>query len=68
MTFATTVKTLKEDFSVYAEHCVNVTPADFNMFIKLRGQGRKLVSCIPAVSTHCETQWLSPFVEWTKEC
>jgi hypothetical protein len=67
MTFATTVKTLKEDFSVYAEHCVNLTPADFNMFIKLRGQGRKLISCIPAVSTHCETQWLSPFVEWSKE-
>jgi len=28
---------------------------------------RKLVSCIPTVSTHRETDWLAKFVDWDKE-
>ena len=28
---------------------------------------RKVVSCIPAVSTHGETEWLSPLIDWEKE-
>jgi hypothetical protein len=30
-------------------------------------KGRRLVSCIPAVSTHGETQYLSKFIDWEKE-
>jgi len=30
-------------------------------------RNRKLVSCIPGVSTHGETNWLSPFVDWKFE-
>ena len=67
MTFATRVKTLKEDYSIYEEFCQNNIPEDFQMFIKLRSKGRKLISCIPAVSTHCESKWLAPFIDWEKE-
>lgn len=66
MTFATTVRILKEDYSIYEEFCQYNIPSDFQMFIKLRQKGRKLISCIPAVSTHCEPEWLSPLIDWGK--
>lgn len=67
MTFATTVKILKDDKHIYEEFCQNNIPDDFNMFTRLKQNGRRLISCIPAVSTHCETSWLSPLIDWEKE-
>ncbi len=68
MTFATTVKVLKEDYNVYVKYCSTTHPYDFQLFCELREtKKRKLVSCIPGVSTHGETQWLSKFVDWEKE-
>ena len=65
MTFATTVKTVKEDIDTYAKYCSTTHPHDFPMFCELvQRKGRKLASCIPAVSTHGETQWLAKFVDW----
>ena len=66
MTFAVIVKTMKEDFSVYLKYCQSHYPRDFELFTELK-QYRKLISSIPAVSTHGETQWLSPFINWEKE-
>lgn len=66
MTFATTVRLLKEDYNVYEEFCQDTLPYDFQMFLKLTQKGRRLISSIPAVSTHCESQWLSPFIDWEK--
>ena len=66
MTFATRVKTLKEDVDVYHTFCQANIPEDFQMWVTLCQRGRrKLISCIPAVSTHCETRWLAPLVQWT---
>jgi hypothetical protein len=62
MTFATKLKTLKEDYTIIINN-----PADFQMFCTLRTQKqRNIVSCIPSVSTHGEIDWLAKFVDW--EC
>jgi len=29
--------------------------------------GRRLISCIPSVSTHGEIQWLAKFIDWQNE-
>jgi len=64
MTFATTVKIIKEDFDIYQKYCNTSTPDDFRMFSELiKNKNRKLVSCLPAVSTHGETLWLSKFID-----
>ena len=67
MTFAVSVKTIKEDYKIIEKHCSGTHPHDFNMFCDLIKSNRKLVSCIPAVSTHGEIQWLSKFIDWEKE-
>jgi len=68
MTFATTLKTIKQDYAVFARGCSSNIPADFRIFCDLRQyQNRTLVSCIPAVSTHGETEWLAKFVDWDAE-
>ena len=69
MTFAASVKTLKEDYSVYEKYCTGVVPNDFQMFLELARipKRRKLVSSLPGVSTHGETAWLSRLTDWGKE-
>lgn len=68
MTFATTVKLLKEDYPVYVKYCSSTHPHDFQMFTDLiQNRKRKLISALPAVSTHGETQWLASFVDWEFE-
>ncbi len=38
------------------------------MFCELYNKkGRRVVSCIPSVSTHGEVKWLAKFVDWEKE-
>ena len=68
MTFATKVNIIKEDFDIYTKYCSGSHPYDFEMFIELvEKRKRKLISSVPAVSTHGETNWLSPFINWEKE-
>jgi hypothetical protein len=69
MTFATTIRILKQDREVYERFCRERTPADFQMFCELlQHHNRKIVSCIPSVSTHGESEWLAPFIDWAKVC
>ena len=68
MTFATRVRTLKEDFPIFKHFCAGGHPNDFHIFINLKEvRKRRLISCIPAVSTHGETALLSPFIDWEQE-
>ena len=67
MTFATTINTIKEDLEIFKKHCSTTHPYDFEIFRNLYKKGRRLVNCIPAVSTHGETQWLSKLIDWEKE-
>jgi len=66
MTFAVSVKVLREDIDVYKRFCTQQSPNDFAMFIELfRTKGRKIISCIPGVSTHAEIEFLTPFIDWS---
>jgi len=70
MTFASTIKTLREDYNLFLENCSGLDPGhpyDYGLFCSLNKKNRKLVSCIPGVSTHGETIWLTKFVDWEKE-
>jgi len=40
-------------------------PRDHDMFIDLANKGFTLGTSIPGRSTHCEHQWLSPYVDWS---
>jgi hypothetical protein len=66
MTFATTVRTLKEDYDIFNVHTQEDCPTDFNLFCDLRHAGRRLVSSVPGLSTHVEIDNLSPIIRWEK--
>ena len=68
MTFAAKVKTLREDESILREFTNQSYPRDFDMFLKLRDNGRSLVTPIPGYSTHGESKWLSPLINWNDIC
>jgi hypothetical protein len=67
MTFASKVKTLKEDEGILRKWTSETYPYDFNMFAELRQKGKRLASSLPGYSTHGETQWLSPLTNWKQE-
>ena len=67
MTFASSVKTLKEDEEVLRKWTKDTHPHDFQMFIELKQVGRRLASSIPGYSTHGETEFLSPLTDWQKQ-
>ena len=57
MTFATTVKTIREDEDVWLKFTDGSYPHDMQIFLELREKGRTLVQPIPTKSTHCEPDW-----------
>jgi hypothetical protein len=67
MTFASSVKTLKEDEEVLRKWTKDTHPYDFQMFMELKQVGRRLASSIPGYSTHGETEFLSPLTDWQKQ-
>jgi len=66
MTFASKVKTLKEDEEILRNHTSGEYPRDYDMFISLRNKGRSLLCPLKTHSTHTEIKWLSPYVNWNK--
>lgn len=66
MTFATKMCFIKEDYEIFKMHCLTEIPSDFLIFCNLYNKNRVLVSCIPAVSTHAETQYMAHFINWEK--
>jgi hypothetical protein len=66
MTFATKVKTLKQDAPTWQEYTRGTHPHDFQCFLALRDKRRTLVTPIPGLSTHCEPRWASPLIDWTQ--
>ena len=67
MTFASKVKTLKEDEDIWRKWTSETYPYDFNIFNELRQRGKRLASSIPGYSTHGETKLLSPLINWKQE-
>ena len=64
MTFAATVGTLKQAKDIILKHVQGTYPTDFQMFLDLRDAGFALGSPLPGASTHIETAWLTPFINW----
>lgn len=65
MTFATTVKTLREDADTWRRYTAGTYPHDFQCFLELRDKGRTLATPIPSLATHAEMQWAAPLIDWT---
>lgn len=66
MTFAAKVSTLKRVEPILRKHTSESYPRDFDMFMELRSRNELLLSSIPGYSTHGETAWLAPLVDWNK--
>ena len=65
MTFAAKVSTLKRDETILRKYTnMGHYPQDYKMFLELRENNAILVTSIPGVSTHGETMWLSPVIDW----
>ncbi len=64
MTFAARVETLKRDEGIFRRWTKGRHPYDFRIFMNLRLQKRRLLTPLPAASTHGETAHLSPLVNW----
>lgn len=66
MTFAARVRTLVRDEPILRKWTKDKHPFDFQMFTELVNQGKTLASPIPGRSTHGETEFLTPLVDWSK--
>ena len=64
MTFCAMVKTLKKDKKVFWNYTNTKHPYDLEIFINLLLKHRVLVSPIPSISTHGETEFLAHGVKW----
>ena len=68
MTFACKAETLHRARDILLDPAFTgealKVPRDHDMFIDLANKGFTLGTSIPGRSTHCERQWLSPFVDW----
>jgi hypothetical protein len=67
MTFASTVKNLKEDEEILRKWTNGNHPNDFKMFLELREKGKPLLCPLNTYSTHGETQWLAPLYKVKQE-
>jgi hypothetical protein len=67
MTFASKVKTLKEDEAILRKHTNGTHPNDFQMFLELRDKGSALLCPLNTFSTHGETAWLAPLNQTKQE-
>lgn len=64
-TYAMKFKTLKRDFETHIKYSTNVhISLDHNKFLDLNCNNKYLGSPIPGFSTHVETQWISPIINW----
>jgi hypothetical protein len=64
-TFAAKFKTLKEDKNTHIKYSLSYEPTyDHGKFLELHSNRRTLISCIPGYSTHCESNLLSPCIDW----
>jgi hypothetical protein len=64
MTFAATVKVLRQDRNIWDRHTRGRTPNDFSAFMDLACRSRRLITPIPSYSTHCEPAFAAPGIDW----
>ena len=68
-TYAMRFGTLKKHIHIHQSFCDldRGFTRDHDKFLKLWSEGSCLISPIPGYSTHCETEYLSPCIDWEKE-
>jgi hypothetical protein len=64
MTFASKVSILRRNEDILRGNTSGKYPEDFKMFLELNQQEETLISPIPGYSTHGESKWLSPLIDW----
>jgi hypothetical protein len=64
MTFASRVRTIRQRSGTIRKWTAGTHPHDFQMFLSLRAEGEILGSAVPGYSTHGESKFLSPGVDW----
>lgn len=67
MTFASTVKTLRDTESILRKWTTGSYPDDFKMFLELRDNEYPLLCPLNTYATHGETAWLSPLYKIKQE-
>ena len=67
MTFASKVKSLREDEAILRKWTSGTHPNDFKMFLELRDNGKALLCPLNTFSTHGETAWLAPLYKVKQE-
>jgi glycosyltransferase involved in cell wall biosynthesis len=67
-TYAMLYQTFKKHYNIHKEYCdlQKGFTRDHDKFIRLWNEGSNLISCLPGYSTHCETEYLSPCIDWSK--
>ena len=66
-TWATNIKTLKEDMDIWEKATINSYPQDYWAFTELiNKKNRSLLVALPGFSTHTEIPWLSPLINWNE--
>lgn len=73
-TFACKYSTLLEDYEIHEEASLNgyeqngcSYSRDNDKFWNLhKNHGKYVISCLPGYSTHCQSNFISPFVDWEK--
>lgn len=64
MSWAVQVKRLKKDYDFHMKYSQKRVTESYGLFTELRNNGVGVISSVPGRSTHCETKWLSPLVDW----
>ncbi len=67
MTFVTRVGELRNDENIFRKYTNGNICRDYEMWLELRELGNVLLCPIPGYSTHTETKWLSPLIDWEKK-
>jgi hypothetical protein len=65
-TYAMLASTFKKHYNIHKEYCdlEKGYTRDHDKFLRLWNEGSNLISCLPGYSTHCETEYLSPCINW----
>jgi len=67
MTFAVRAESLRRLQTLFHDFVDGTHPHDFYMFLAAREVGdAHVVTTLPGCSTHCETSFLTPFVDWNE--